>query len=112
MLFKDNEALTVVSKCPVSVASKGVMEFAPELIPVVAGAVLDTIEWMVLLTGERSEDGFHVKVTGFRVPQQRRTTGDVSMTEPMEADGSTIGEDVVGVLHSHHSMGSEVCYTS
>lgn len=111
MLFKQNEAIKVVSSCPVVKASKGVMEFPPELVAAIAGAVLDKIEWMVLLLGERSEDGFQVKVTGFRVPQQRRTSNDVSMTEPMEADGSTIGEDVVGVLHSHHSLGAFFSHT-
>ncbi len=106
MLFKEKDAIKIVSGCPVAKGSVGSMEFSPELVAKIAGAVKDNIEWMVLLVGERSDDGFHVKVTGFRVPKQQRSSGAVNMTEPMEGDGSTVGDDVVGVLHSHHRMGA------
>lgn len=106
MLFKDKDTIKIIKTCPVVRASAGVLEMPAELVAKVAGAVTDGIEWMVLLIGERSADGFEVKVTDFRVPKQRRTGGDVSMTEPMEGDGSTVGPEVVGVLHSHHRMGA------
>lgn len=106
MLFDAKEEIKIVKSCPVTKASTGVLEFSPELVAKVAGAVKDKIEWMVLLLGERSADGFHVKVTDFRVPKQRRSGADVKMAEPMEGDGSTVDDAVVGVLHSHHSMGA------
>lgn len=106
MLFKRDEEVHIVKSCPVSKASTGVLEFPPELVAKVSGAVQDSIEWMVLLLGERSADGFHVKVTDFRVPKQRRSGADVKMAEPMEGDGSTVDDAVVGVLHSHHRMGA------
>ena len=106
MLFKKDDEVHIVRSCPVSKASAGVMEFPPHLIASISGAVQDSIEWMVLLLGERSADGFHVKVTDFRVPKQRRSGADVKMAEPMEGDGSTVDDAVVGVLHSHHRMGA------
>jgi hypothetical protein len=106
MLFKKDEEVHIVKSCPVTKASTGVLEFPPQLVAKVAGAVSDHIEWMVLLLGERSTDGFHVKVTDFRVPKQRRSGGDVKMAEPMEGDGSTVDDAVVGVMHSHHKMGA------
>ena len=106
MLFTSKDEVKIVKSCPVTKASTGVLEFSPELVAKVAGAVQDSIEWMVLLLGERSADGFHVKVTDFRVPKQRRSGADVKMAEPMEGDGSTVDDAVVGVLHSHHHMGA------
>jgi hypothetical protein len=112
MLFKKDEEVHIVKQCPFTKASSGVLEFPPQLVAKVAGAVQDQIEWMVLLLGTRSADGFHVKVTDFRVPKQRRSGADVKMAEPMEGDGSTVDDAVVGVLHSHHHMGDKVWYTS
>ena len=94
-------AIETVDGCPVTKGSEGVMTFTADQIAMVAGAVRDKIEWMVLLHGERSEDGYEVKVTRFTVPAQYRSAGEVELAEDI-----TLPEDCVGVMHSHHRMGA------
>lgn len=90
----------MVEKCPVSTKSRGVMTLPPALITEIAGAVRDSIEWIALLNGTRSADGYEVTVEKFTIPQQYRTAGDAEMVD------TQVGEGVVGVIHSHHKMGA------
>lgn len=93
-------ASSVVKACPVSKASQGVITMSPGLISQIAGAVRDKIEWIVLMNGKRSADGFEVIVDRFTVPQQYRSGGDADMLD------TQMDADVVGVMHSHHKMGA------
>lgn len=90
-----------VESCPVTRGSSGVMTMTAEQIAMIAGAVRDKIEWMVLLHGERSADGYEVSVQRFTVPVQYRTAGDVELAQDI-----TLPPDCVGVMHSHHRMGA------
>lgn len=89
-----------VKTCPVTRMSSGVITITPEYIAMVAGAVRDNIEWIVLLNGTRSEDGYEVNVERFSVPEQTRSGAHADMKE-LDLD-----DDVVGVMHSHHTMGA------
>lgn len=91
----------VVKECPVTRGSSGVMTMTTEHIAMIAGAVRDKIEWMVLLHGTRSEDGYEVKVDRFTVPLQYRDGTEVELAQDI-----TLPADCVGVMHSHHSMGA------
>lgn len=91
--------MAVVEKCPYTKAGTGVMRLSHSVIATLAGAVHDKIEWMALLVGTRSDNGLDVAVTGLRVPLQERGTVDCKLVkhEPLTPD-------IVGVVHSHHSM--------
>lgn len=93
--------IETVEECPVTKGSSGVMTFTAQQIATIAGAVRDKIEWMVLLHGERSADGYEVKVERFTVPLQYRYAAEVELAEDI-----SLPEDCVGVMHSHHSMGA------
>lgn len=92
--------LKTVYDCPVTRGSLGVMTMPPDLIGMIAGAVRDKVEWAVLLNGTRSEDGYEVTVERFTVPVQERSGTHAVIREVELAD------DVVGVMHSHHTMGA------
>lgn len=94
-------AIETVEDCPVTRGSLGVMTFRRDQIAMIAGAVRDKIEWMVLLRGQRSADGYEVRVDRFTVPQQYRSTGEVELAHDI-----TLPDDCVGVMHSHHHMGA------
>lgn len=92
--------IETVKRCPVVKASCGVITMAPGLINQIAGAVRDKVEWIVLMNGTRSDDGYEVNVQRFTVPPQYRNWGHAEMAE------LELAADVVGVMHSHHSMGA------
>jgi hypothetical protein len=98
--------IETVEGCPVTKGSEGVITFTPEQIAMVAGAVRDKIEWMVLLHGERSADGYEVRVDRFTVPPQYRSGAEVELAEEI-----ALPEDCVGVMHSHHHMGAFFSHT-
>lgn len=81
--------------CPVVKRSRGVVHFTPALVRQVAGAVQDNIEWIALLNGTRSSDGYEVTVDRFTIPQQYRGAAHADIPD-MELDA-----DVVGVMHLH-----------
>src|ERR1044071_7753837 len=89
-----------VKSCPVTKESRGVITMTATQIAMIAGAVRDKIEWIVLLGGERSADGYEVKISKIVVPKQRR---DAAHADLEEID---LPEDIVGVMHSHHTMGA------
>lgn len=93
--------IDTIEECPVTKGSMGVMTFTADQIAMIAGAVRDKIEWMVLLHGERSADGYEVKIDRFTVPPQYRSGAEVELAEDI-----TLPEDCVGVMHSHHHMGA------
>lgn len=93
--------IETVEECPVTKGSTGVMTMTADHIATIAGAVRDKIEWMVLLHGERSTDGYEVRVDRFTVPPQYRSGAEVELAENI-----TLPADCVGVMHSHHSMGA------
>lgn len=92
--------VTTVKRCPVTENSAGVVRMAPELIATIAGAVRDDIEWIALLVGKRSEDGLEVEVTDFLIPKQHRSAAEAQLIE------MDLPDNVVGVMHSHHTMGA------
>ncbi len=91
--------VTVVEECPHTVTGRGVLRLSHDVIAVLAGAVFDKIEWMAMLTGTRSDDGLDITVTGLRVPLQTRNSVNCEFVEL-----EPLASDVVGVVHSHHSM--------
>ena len=93
--------IEVVDECPVTKGSSGVLTMTREHIAMIAGAVRDKIEWMVLLHGERSDDGYEVTVQRFTVPAQYRSSGEVELAQDI-----VLPDDCVGVMHSHHRMGA------
>jgi proteasome lid subunit RPN8/RPN11 len=88
-----------VTDCPYTRGGLGVCRVSHAVLSALAGAVHDREEWILLLTGQVLGPQ-EVQVSGYRVPQQSRSHGDCSLSE------EEIGEDVVGVLHSHHTMGA------
>lgn len=94
-------AIEVVKECPVTRGSSGVLTMTADQVAMVAGAVRDKIEWMVLLHGQRSEDGYEVRVDRFTVPVQYRSSGEVELAQDI-----VLPADCVGVMHSHHRMGA------
>lgn len=89
-----------ITSCPHSRKSTGIVLMQPSLVAELAAAVTDKDEWAILLHGERRKDGYEVEVKDYSIPPQSRSGGHVSIAEfDLEAD-------VVGVIHSHHSMGS------
>lgn len=92
-------SLKVIKDCPHTRAGMGVVHMTHPIISAIAGAVQDNIEWLVMLTGKRSDDGLTVHVTGTKVPLQYRCSALCGLV-----DEAPIDPEVVGVLHSHHSM--------
>lgn len=94
-LFK----IPIIHECPHTGPARGVLHLSHAVIGALAGAVWDKDEWMALLIGKRSKDGMLVSVDQLRVPEQRRNSSNCELVnrEPLE-------KDVVGVVHSHHSM--------
>src|SRR2546423_1387749 len=90
----------VVTDCPHTRKAQGVVLMSPELISQLAAAVHDVDEWAILLTGERRRQGYEVEVTGYRLPLQKRSGGEVMLPE------FDLESDVVGVIHSHHKLGA------
>lgn len=91
--------ITTVEKCPYTVAGTGVVRINHDVLAVLAGAVYDTIEWMAILEGTRSENGLDITVTGLRVPKQTRNSVNCELDKP-----EPLCRGDVGVVHSHHHM--------
>jgi proteasome lid subunit RPN8/RPN11 len=95
--------IKVIESCPVTKANVGRMRIQTQLLGEIAGTLKKQIglEWGAILTGTRSKDGLQVDVTGMLVPKnQIRSAGNVEFPKMV------LREDVVGVIHSHHSMGA------
>src|SRR5690348_8657189 len=90
-MFKVN----TVENCPVTRASNGVITFDKRTVGRIAGAARHDIEWIILLNGRRSEDGFEVFVDRITVPTQERGRAHADIPE------MDLAEDVVGVMHLH-----------
>jgi proteasome lid subunit RPN8/RPN11 len=93
--------IQVVHNCPYTQSGQGVMHISHRVLAIMAGAVQDDDEWMAFLIGKRRTDGLEIHVTDLRVPEQYRDHGscETVKVEPLP-------EDVVGVVHSHHTMGA------
>lgn len=89
-----------VSECPYTRQSHGIVRMSPTLIAELAAAVHDADEWAIVLQGTREQRGYLVNITGYRVPEQTRSSGHVELP-PMDLEP----EDV-GVIHSHHRLGA------
>ena len=96
MLFK----VPVVESCPYTHVGKGVMKFSHKVLATFAGAVYDRDEWIALLVGTRDESGLTITVTDVRVPSQHRSHASCELQHK-----ESLPPDVVGVVHSHHTMG-------
>ena len=93
--------ISMVEKCPYTGAGTGILRLSHAVIANLAGAVSDREEWLALLVGTRSTDGMDVTVTELRIPLQERSRAECSLVnkEPLTPD-------IVGVVHSHHTMGA------
>ena len=96
---------STVSSCPVVKECQGRIEIDPEILGWFAGAAEDRLEWLAILLGTASKDGFEVKVKQIFVPRvQERTHGSCDVDDKDIPD--KIRPEIVGVVHSHHSMGA------
>jgi JAB domain-containing protein similar to deubiquitination enzymes len=93
--------MPVVEQCPHTVTGLGVIKASHSVLATLAGAVHDRDEWIALLIGKRSANGLEIQVDSLRIPLQERSHAACSLVrqEPLTPD-------VVGVIHSHHSMGA------
>lgn len=93
--------IPVVEYCPHTKAGKGVLHITHDVLATLAGAVHDHQEWIALLVGTRSADGLSVTVNSLKVPLQERGSAncELAQLEPLTPD-------IVGVIHSHHSLGA------
>ena len=89
----------MAAQCCVARKSQAVVMIKPKAIAMLAGAVEDKDEWIALMTGKRTDDGWHTVVDGFVVPPQKRGPATADM-EPVKVDPTK----VVGIVHSHNSM--------
>lgn len=100
--------IPVVKNCPVTRASQGRVTLPPWLIADIVGTLEREKgqEWLILLHGSRSEDGFEVVINSITIPKdQKRHSVEVEL-----GDGDKV-DDVIGVLHSHHSMSARFSTT-
>lgn len=94
-------SLPITKNCPFTRKSHGIITMPPQLLAAISTAVTDRNEWAIILYGKREQDGFLVNVDKISIPPtQRRTAGNVDIDEV------DITPEVVGVLHSHHTMGA------
>jgi len=96
-------SVPTVRTCPVVKGSFGRMRIETNVWSLIAGAthLEKGCEWGAYLTGVREPNGWDVWVTGIEVPTtQVRSTGNVEF--PMDVHR----EEIVGAIHSHHSMGA------
>lgn len=97
--------MSTVSTCPIAKACRGRLRIDEEILQWFAGAAEDNLEWLALLLGTASKDGFDVKVDNLFVPMvQERSSGSCDVEDKDIPDG--IRSHIVGIVHSHHSMGA------
>src|SRR5262245_19735054 len=97
--------IQTVERCPIASGSAGVVEIKPEILGMLAGAVQDPDEWLVLLLGEVRMRGLHVIVNEIYVPtKQERGGAHCSTKEDLPPQ---VTSRLVGVLHSHHHFAAE-----
>lgn len=96
----ENTKHAPVEECPYTRESHGIVRMSPTMIAELAAAVHDVDEWAIVLQGTREQRGYLVNITGYRVPEQTRSSGHVELP-PMDLEP----EDV-GVIHSHHKLGA------
>lgn len=93
----------VVKACPYAAGSQGILRIPTGIVAQMAHTVRHEAhnEWAIILLGKREENGLVVTVEDFLVPaNQQRSGGEVDLPH------ITLSSDVVGVVHSHHSMGA------
>lgn len=92
-----------VTNCPVTSGSTGRVIIPPILLAELVGTLdrEEGEEWLVLLHGKREEGGLTYRVERITVPpEQKRDSSEVELPDMVEEP------DLIGVLHSHHSMGA------
>lgn len=92
-----------VTNCPITAGSLGRVIIPPSLLAELVGTLDREAgeEWLVFLHGQREEGGLIYLVDGITVPPgQKRHSSEVELPETREE------ADLIGVLHSHHSMGA------
>jgi len=91
--------IPVVDTCPHTVTGQGVVHISHPVLQTLAGAIYDKQEWIAFLLGTRSHNGLEITVTDLKIPLQIRSYANCALVrqEPLE-------KEVVGVVHSHHSM--------
>lgn len=94
-------SLPITENCPITRKSHGIIQMPPQLLAAISTAVTDHHEWAIILYGRREQDGFLVKVDKISIPPTQRRTGN-----NVDIDEVDLTPDVVGVLHSHHTMGA------
>ena len=106
-LFGKDE-IVVIRRCPYTRESLGVVHMEPKLIAELAGMVQLKDEWAFTMRGRRK--GLETWVHKFEVPKQVRGPASVHLDKDTNCgaqafDGSD-DLDIVGVIHSHHTMGA------
>lgn len=92
-----------VTNCPITAGSQGRVIIPPILLAELVGTLDREAgeEWLVLLHGKREEGGLTYRVERITVPPaQKRHSSEVELPDMVEEP------DLIGVLHSHHSMGA------
>lgn len=99
MLFK----LETVTSCPITRASQGKILLRAFIVQAIRDCLIKERgeEWLIVLTGTRSDDGLDIQCDGIIIPEkQQRSTANVTIDE------MDVTPEMVCVLHSHHSMGA------
>jgi hypothetical protein len=79
---------------------------------ILAGAVRDRNEWLIVLLGTKNEGGLHIIVDDFYVPPTQHRTGAhckpyrEDLPDPDEYFPPHVMSRMVGALHSHNNMGA------
>lgn len=97
---KDMGLAKTVVNCPHTRGTNGLVHMPEWLVAEICGAVEEPDEWAIVLKGRRLEGGRLVVIDDYTIPEQERSGGYVNIGEV------EMTEDIVGVIHSHHSMGA------
>jgi hypothetical protein len=99
--------LPIAHECPHTRKASGVILLQPDLVAALSGAVHDKDEWAIVLQGTKSDDGYEITVTGYRLPVQERTGGHVDLSKDIvQTPFSNPKGNDVAVLHSHCDFGA------
>jgi proteasome lid subunit RPN8/RPN11 len=97
----------IAHDCPHTRKSNGVILLSQEMVAALSGAVRDPDEWAIVLQGTKSDDGYEITVTDYRLPEQERTGGHVDLSkDSVQTPFSNPKGNDVAVLHSHCDFGA------
>lgn len=98
-------SIETVHKCPVTIATQGVIKISPHVLSAFSGAVKNPHEWLSILLGTTSEDGLEITVNDiYTPPNQTRSMALCDIDEAQFPFPDEVRTNLVGVIHSHNSM--------